>query len=138
MKPNASSVWSLCPTLDSACMSAVETVSTMAVEPLCLQTVLRYFAPAGRQPVYLNELCVAARVSERTLHYVFQRQFGISPMKFLKLLRLHLLREILMTTSTENVSINEAALETGLWRLARYAQDYKKLFGELPSETARA
>jgi AraC-like DNA-binding protein len=103
-----------------------------------LRTASQYFEQAGRDPVYLVELCDATRVSERTLHYVFQRQFGISPMKFLKLRRLHLLRERLMTTNADQVSVKKAALETGLWRLARYAQYYRELFGELPSETARA
>jgi AraC-like DNA-binding protein len=102
-----------------------------------LRTALRYFEKAGRDPVYLIELCEATRVSERTLHYVFQRQFGISPMKFLKLRRLHLLRERLMTTTAEQVSVKKATLETGLWRLARYAQYYRELFGESPSETLR-
>lgn len=103
-----------------------------------LEGAREYFERAGRNPVFLNELCRELGVSERTLQLAFQRWCGISPMKYLKLRRLHLLRERLVTSTPKEVSIKRAAIETGLWRLARYTQDYKRLFGELPSETPRA
>ena len=97
-----------------------------------------YFDRAGGKPIFLHQLCLELGVSARTLQRAFQRELGISCMKYLKLRRLHLLRERLITSAPEDVSIKQAAIETGAWRPSRYAQDYKMLFGELPSETARA
>ncbi len=109
------------------------------VPPRCLLTRVRdIFDASGRKPIYLYELCQELGVSARTLQVTFKQAYGISPMRYLKLRRLHSAREHLFTTSAEDVSIKRAALENGFFGRSRFAEDFKKLFGHLPSETPRA
>lgn len=96
------------------------------------------FEESGRQSIQLFELCQKLGVSARTLQITFKQAFGISPMRYLKLRRLHAARECLFTTSAEDVSVKRAALENGFFDRSRFTEDFKKLFGHLPSETPRA
>lgn len=105
----------------------------------CLLSEVRdIFEESGREPVYLYELCQQLGVSARTLQITFKQAYGISPMRYLKLRRLHAARERRFTTSVEDVSIKKAALENGFIDRSRFADDFKKLFGQLPSQTPRA
>ena len=96
------------------------------------------FEESGRQSIQLFELCQRLGVIARTLQITFKQAFGISPMRYLKLRRLHAARECLFTTSAEDVSVKRAALENGFFDRSRFTEDFKKLFGHLASETPRA
>jgi AraC-like DNA-binding protein len=102
-----------------------------------LSGVREIFEESGQEKIYLYELCQKLGVSARTLQVTFQQAYGISPMRYLKLRRLHAARARLYTTSPEEVSIKKAALENGFFDRSRFAEDYRKLFGILPSETPR-
>ncbi len=103
-----------------------------------LSAVREIFEESGPETIYLYELCQALGVSARTLQITFKQAYGISPMRYLKLRRLHAARERLFTSSLEEVSVKRAALESGFSDRSRFAEDYRKLFGQLPSETPRA
>ncbi len=105
----------------------------------CLLTRVRDISEeSGRESIQLYELCKELGVSARTLQIAFKQAYGISPMRYLKLRRLHTARERLVTTSAAEMSIKRAALESGFFDRSRFAEDFKKLFGHLPSQTPRA
>jgi AraC family ethanolamine operon transcriptional activator len=84
-------------------------------------------------PVYLADLCTAARVGERTLESIFQESYGLTPVRYLKLRRLAGARRAL--TRAEHGSVAEVALAFGFWHFGHFGADYKALFGEAPSST---
>jgi AraC-like DNA-binding protein len=86
-------------------------------------------------PVYLAELCAATGVPERTLRDIFQSILGVSPLKYLQLRRMRQVRLALQQSSKPHHSVKEIALASGFWELGRFAVEYKRLFGESPSET---
>lgn len=86
-------------------------------------------------PIYVADLCEAAAVSERTLRNAFQSVYGMSPIRFLQLRRLHQVRRALRSDSAG--SVTEAALRYGFVNLGRFAAEYRQLFGESPSVTRR-
>jgi AraC family ethanolamine operon transcriptional activator len=87
-------------------------------------------------PVTVAELCAALGVSRRTLQYSFQEVLGVSPVQFLRALRLNgVRRELRRTTSDERVA--DVAARWGFWHPSQFAADYRTMFGERPSETAR-
>jgi AraC family ethanolamine operon transcriptional activator len=60
-------------------------------------------------------------------------------MRYLKISRLHAARENLRMARTPEITVKRTAMDLGFWDLGRFASDYRKLFGERPSETlARA
>lgn len=87
-------------------------------------------------PIYVADLCEAAGVSERTLRNAFQSVYGMSPIRFLQLRRLHQVRRALRSATVG--SVTEAALRYGFGNLGRFAAEYRQLFGESPSLTRRS
>ncbi|MDX2231573.1 MAG: helix-turn-helix domain-containing protein [Leptolyngbyaceae cyanobacterium bins.349] len=88
-------------------------------------------------PIALMSLCTALHTSERPLNYGFQEVFGVSPMAYLKTLRLQAVRTQLQQADPETTAIAEIANRYGFQSLGHFSRDYKIMFGELPSETLK-
>ncbi len=88
-----------------------------------------------RRHIYMQELCDAAGVSERALRYAFEELVGISPVRYLSMLRLCEACRGLSNADAGRKSVKSIALSCGLWDLSRFADNYRRVFGELPSET---
>jgi AraC family ethanolamine operon transcriptional activator len=80
-------------------------------------------------------LCQVAEISERTLEYAFREHLGVTPVRYLKLRRLMLARRRLQNPIREESSVTDIVGGCGVYELGRFAGEYRKLFGELPSET---
>ncbi len=80
----------------------------------------------------LMDVC---HVSERTLQYAFRERFGLTPAALIKSLRLAEARSSLLRADPEVAQIREIAADSGFWHLGQFAQDYRRRFGEKPSET---
>lgn len=79
-------------------------------------------------------LCEIGGVGERTLQYVFRERFGLTPAAFLKARRLAVLRHAL-TDAQPDENIGDIAYKLGFWHTGQLATDYRRAFGETPSET---
>jgi AraC family ethanolamine operon transcriptional activator len=90
------------------------------------------------EPVSLSDLCRYASVSERTLQYAFRERLSVTPKEYIQLFRLNRVRGELRTTAARDVLISDIANQFGFWHLGQFAADYRKFFGELPSETPRS
>lgn len=80
-------------------------------------------------------LCNMAGVSTRTLEYAFKERFNISPAAFLKSLRMVAVRKELIGNQPRAQSVGDLAAFFGFWHSGQFARDYRKLFGETPSQT---
>ena len=79
------------------------------------------------------DLCAAFHVSRRTLQYAFEEVVGSSPVVYLRRLRLNAVyRDVIAGTAW---TVQDAAAGHGFWSLSQFASDYRRLFGERPSET---
>lgn len=101
-----------------------------------LSRVEEFLAAAGSEPVYVTALCERLGLSERTLRYVFEEQFGASPIRILRSRRLCEVRGALRA-APPGARVSEIAGRFGFWHLGQFATDYRNLFGERPSETLR-
>lgn len=104
---------------------------------LVVKRVKEYIEDASFNKISVRDLCRAAFCSERTLRYAFNEYFGISPKAFVKMIRLNRVRRDLRRYSPQEKNITDIANMWGFWHMGQFARDYKKLFGELPSETER-
>jgi len=82
----------------------------------------------------VGELRQATGVSRRTLQYAFQERFGITPKRYLLTSRLNGARRDLLCLAP-GCRIADVANHWGFWHLGQFAADYRRQFGELPSET---
>ncbi len=89
------------------------------------------------EPITVADLCVELGVSRRTLQYSFQEVLGINPVRFLRALRLNGVRRDLRNAARPADSVQDTAAKWGFWHLGHFVTDYKRMFGELPSETFR-
>lgn len=88
-----------------------------------------------QRPLTLADICQAVHASKRSLHYGFQDMFGMGPMAFLKVLRLHAIRRFLLSADPKSLQVKEVANAWGFCSMGHFSRDYKKLFGESPSQT---
>jgi AraC family ethanolamine operon transcriptional activator len=88
-----------------------------------------------RGPLMVRDLCAQLDVSERTLEYAFREQFGLTPMAYFKVRRLNAVRQALKEADPQSTTVHEIAQHWGFWHTGAFAADYRRLFGELPSET---
>jgi AraC family transcriptional regulator, ethanolamine operon transcriptional activator len=89
------------------------------------------------RPLTLADLCQALGTSSRALSYGFQDIFGMSPMAYLKILRLHGVHRALKASNSDSTMVLNIANQFGFWSAGHFARDYKTMFGELPSETLK-
>jgi len=90
---------------------------------------------AGDSLLSINELCSVTGVSERSLRRLFHDRYGISPKNYLIRTRLNYVRRDLKDCFNVKEKIADIANNHGFWHMGQFAADYRKLFGELPSET---
>ena len=105
---------------------------------IVLQRSLDYLEANPDKPITVLELAQAAGSCVRTLEYVFRDYFDVTPKAYLKSRRLVAVRQELLRSSHSKSSINEIANHWGFWHMSQFAADYRRYFGELPSETLRA
>jgi len=74
-------------------------------------------------------------VSRRTLFYAFSHWVGIGPYGYLKLVRLHRLREQLIATKPGETTVAALATELGFTQLGHLSAIYREHFGEYPGDT---
>jgi AraC family ethanolamine operon transcriptional activator len=87
------------------------------------------------EPLSLLDLCRELGVSERTLHYAFQEVRGLSPMAYFRAVRLNAVCQELKAATAGPATVGEIARRRGFWHGGEFAAAYRRLFGELPSQT---
>lgn len=86
--------------------------------------------------ITIEDLAEATGVAGRTLFRHFRQTRGVSPQRYIRDLRFQKVRQLLLAASAES-SVTDIALGCGFSHLGRFAADYRKRFGETPSETLR-
>jgi AraC-like DNA-binding protein len=107
-----------------------------AIAPRHVRRVQEHLQAHAGEPIVPAELAQLAGVSLRSLYKGFQAFCGVSPMQYLKDLRLNRARAELQTPA-DATSVAGVAMRWGFGHLGRFSADYRVRFGESPSETLR-
>ena len=103
-----------------------------------VKLVLDYVHGEPSEEITAVRLCTLADCSQRWLEHSFKKRFGVTPKKYVKYLRLSRLRQDLLSpTHAKNQTVIELASVYGFWHMGQLAADYRKVYGELPSDTLR-
>lgn len=86
-------------------------------------------------PPTIAELCQELRISRRSLNHAFVRVLGITPVSYMRNIRLNRVRAALLHEDPSHATISQIALRWGFWHMSLFSRYYRELFGELPSET---
>jgi AraC family ethanolamine operon transcriptional activator len=110
----------------------------IACEPhnraLLVRRAQDYMQANRARPLSVLDLCRELGVSERTLRYAFQEVRGTSPMAYFQAVRLNAVRQELRAAAA-TASVHEIAQRWGFGHTGEFAAAYRRLFGELPSQT---
>lgn len=101
---------------------------------LHVQTALAYLNEHLGEALTLTKISRACGVSSRTLQSAFALHHHCSPMEALLTLRLETLRDQLLQGDR---TVREACRAAGLSFSGRTAQAYRRMYGEVPSQTQR-
>ena len=101
---------------------------------LARMRALDYIEAHPDDALTVRDLCLAAGVAQRTLEYAFREHFGVTPKTYLRATRLNGVRRELMR-APPRTKIADVANRWGFWHMGQFAADYRRHFGELPSES---
>lgn len=105
----------------------------IAGSPAHVKRVEEYIEANWSQPITIDVLADVTGIGARSLFRSFEKERGYSPMAFVKKIRLQHARDLL-TNPGANTSVTGVAFACGFSNLGYFAQAYRAMFGELPSE----
>jgi len=74
-------------------------------------------------------------ISKRQLYNLFKEKYGYTPKKYIQTLRLNIIQKELLLAYQDNIRISDIAFKYGYRHMSHFANEYKMMFGELPSKT---
>ena len=117
--------------LQRTCLPAIAENAGLPIASRDVRRAEAYIGSNVGRDMRLEDIARAAGVSVRTLQSSFKRDRHVTPMQYLRNLRLDAARERLLAGS----SVSEAALDTGFSHQGRFAHYYRRRFGHSPSST---
>ena len=100
-----------------------------------LRKALAFINTMKNEPISMTDLSRASGVTTRALQILFKQEFGMSPKQYMLRKRLLEVRRQLMHSNSAATLVTDVANAWGFWHMGQFAADYRKIFGELPSET---
>lgn len=99
--------------------------------------VTSYIEDNVHRDLTLSDLVEVSGMSARTLYSSFSQAHGTGPMAYLKRTKLGRCREDLLAANPEEEFVGDIAANWGFYHLSSFARDYRREFGELPSESLK-
>ncbi len=88
------------------------------------------------QKVNIEDLAKELNISQRQFHDTFKTNYGLTPKHYLKYIKLNAIRRELLVASAD-INISDIAFKYGFTHMSHFAQEYKKMFSKLPSESLK-
>lgn len=107
------------------------------IAPSCVRKVEEYVKEHIRDDIFMEDLVRASGVSGRTLFRVFRQFRRMSPMAYLRVVRMRHIRSNLLCPSAQDVTVTFVLSRWGIKQFGRFAAEYRHKYGELPSQTLR-
>jgi AraC-like DNA-binding protein len=105
--------------------------------PRQIRDALDFMRANLHQPLTLSDVAAAAGISVRSLQYGFRRFRNVSPLAYLREIRLEAVQAEL-SSPLNALSIRDVALKWGFAHMGHFAARYRETYGVTPSETARS
>lgn len=110
-----------------------------AILPGALRRAMSFCAEHAAEPITVADMARAARVGVRTLRAGFRTHLETTPLRYLRRVRLDLVRRDLLAVAEGHGAgtVTDVALRWGFTHLGRFAGLYLRAYGESPSATLR-
>ncbi|MCY0963990.1 AraC family transcriptional regulator [Parathalassolituus penaei] len=84
----------------------------------------------------IEQLAGLCHVSTKTLYNIFNRELGITPANYIRGIKLEAVHQEL-SNAKDIRNVTEVAIRYGFTNLSRFSNQYREMFGELPSATLK-
>jgi AraC-like DNA-binding protein len=105
--------------------------------PVDLVRALEWLRVHTSEPVQIDFLAEVSGATPRTLERHFRMFLGTTPLGWARRMRLARARHALLHAGPED-TVTDVALSNGFAQLGRFAAEYRRAFGELPSRTMQS
>ncbi|MFL5024063.1 MAG: AraC family transcriptional regulator [Microvirga sp.] len=106
-----------------------------AAAPFYVRRAEAFIEAHFSEPLSLADIAAQAGVSARSLQNGFQNFRNMTPMAFLRAVRLQRVHRMLLTADPGFARVTEIALACGFNHMGEFASAYRCTFGETPRET---
>ncbi|MEU9020988.1 helix-turn-helix transcriptional regulator [Actinomadura sp. NPDC048394] len=89
------------------------------------------------RPIGASDIAAAAGIGVRQLQAICRAQWGLTPTQLLRGVRLDRARAALRSSGPGRRTVSDAATAAGYLHMGRFAEHYRRRFGETPTETLR-
>lgn len=96
--------------------------------------VLKWMHAEYQGKIDIDRLATMANMSASVFHKAFKELTAMSPMQYLKSLRLSKARELLIS---ERASVGDAAHSVGYESVSQFSREFKRAYGAPPKDTKR-
>lgn len=108
-----------------------------AAGPRAVREAIELLRERPEHPWSVGELAAAVHLSVRALQEAFRRSTGLSPMRYLRQVRLARIHAELVAATPEEVTVTEVAARWGFLHHGHFAAAYRAEFGQSPATTLR-
>lgn len=105
--------------------------------PAYVRRAQTYMQLNVRNVVTIEDVASAARTSVSSIYAGFRNHLKLSPMAYLKSVRLECAHRDLLAAECDGTTVSAVASKYGFNHFGNFAADYKRQIGESPSETLR-
>jgi transcriptional regulator GlxA family with amidase domain len=109
-----------------------------SARPAAVREAMDVIEAEAHLPLTTSTLAMQCHVSVRTLQEGFRRHLGMSPMAYLRVVRLRRAHHDLLCADPSRSAVAAIARRWGFTHLGRFATAHKAMFGETPFQTLRA
>jgi len=107
-----------------------------SVAPAHVRRAEKYIQANIHETIAIEDIVEASGVPRRTLYDGFKRFRGISPMRYLRDMRMEGAHQNLLDADGQE-SVTDIAMQWGFSHLGRFSIEYKKRYGCSPSQTVK-
>jgi len=108
--------------------------ASLSARSRATRKAVSYIFSKAKRAIQVSELCEDAGVSLRTLERAFKENLGASPKRCISAARMQGVRRALREADPDG-GVASIANDWGFWHMGDFAMNYRRDFGELPSET---
>ncbi|MFJ3385105.1 MULTISPECIES: AraC family transcriptional regulator [unclassified Curtobacterium] len=102
-----------------------------------LRAMVEHVHANARETVTVADLAAVGGLSVRSVQEAFARVLGVSPLTYLRGVRLDHVRQDLLDLDPQSVTVGDVARRWGFAHLGRFSAVYLERFGEYPKQTLR-
>ena len=105
--------------------------------PRAIRTAVDVIEAEAHLPLTLSSIAARSQVSVRSLQQGFRRHLGMSPMSYLREVRLRRAHQTLIESDPSTVTVASVAYDWGFTNLSRFAAVHAARYREPPAKTLR-